>query len=74
MKYPADIFESVHTDLPGEPKIKINFAGMDEGDDDDATISIDTDNEDEDEDDDDVIPTKKKNLPKSKPEDIHSFL
>ncbi|CAF1396605.1 unnamed protein product [Adineta ricciae] len=77
MKYPADIIESVQTDLPGEPRIKINFAGMDEGDDDDddATISIDTDDEDEDEDEDeDVIPMKKTNLPKSKPEDIHSFL
>lgn len=61
--------------MPGEPQIKISFAGTDEGDD-DATISIDTDHEEDDDDDEDeeVIPMKKKKLPKSKPEDIHSFL
>jgi hypothetical protein len=67
----------VHSNIPGDPQIKIRFAGTEEDDDDEATISIDNENankeEDEDEDE-DLPPIKKKKLPKSKTEDIHSFL
>ncbi len=70
--YPGNIIESVHSDIPGDPEIKIHFAGMEEGDD-DATISVDTENEDQDDDDDD-LPIRKKKSSKSKTEDIHSFL
>ncbi|UJR16369.1 hypothetical protein I4U23_003272 [Adineta vaga] len=77
LKYPADPIESVHSDIPGDPQIKIRFAGTNEEDDGDATISIDTEPEievDDDNDEEDITPIKKKKLPKSKTEDIHSFL
>jgi hypothetical protein len=71
--YPGNIIESVHSDIPGDPEIKIRFAGTEE-EDDDATISVDTENEDQDDDDDDDLPIRKKKSSKSKTEDIHSFL
>ncbi|CAF0922906.1 unnamed protein product [Rotaria sordida] len=71
-KYSADIIESIHSDIPGDPQIKVRFANIDE-DEDEATISIDTESESEQEEEED-LPIKKKKLPKSKLEDIHSFL
>ncbi|CAF3367357.1 unnamed protein product [Rotaria sp. Silwood1] len=75
-KYPADIIESVHSDVPGDPQIKIRFANQ-EKDEDEATISIDTESDseqEEEEEEDKDLPIKKKKLPKTKLEDIHSFL
>lgn len=71
-----DIIESVQSDLPEIPQIKIRMVNADdEGDDDDAdaTITLDTEDNDSDEDDED-LPVKKRKLPKTKSEDIHSFL
>ncbi|CAF0892161.1 unnamed protein product [Adineta steineri] len=79
LKYPADIIESVQMDGLDDPKIKIEFAGMEESDE-EATISAADDDDDESEEDEDeeeeiVVPIKKKKLQKSKTEeDIHSFL
>jgi hypothetical protein len=73
-QYPGDIIESVHSNIPDAPQIKIRLADADEEDADaDATISMDLESEDDDDDDDD-LPIRKKKLPKSKTEDIHSFL
>lgn len=75
--YP-DIIESVQSDLSEVPQIKIRMVNADEDDDDnaDATITLDPeDNESEEsEEDDDDLPFKKRKLPKTKSEDIHSFL
>ncbi|CAF2908831.1 unnamed protein product [Rotaria sp. Silwood2] len=75
-KFPADIIESVHSDIPGDPQIKIRLANKEEDEDEDeATISIDTGSDSgEGEDDDEDLPIKKKKLPKSKFDDMHAFL
>ncbi|CAF1091575.1 unnamed protein product [Adineta steineri] len=77
LKYPADIIESVQMDGLDDPKIEIEFAGMEDSDE-EATISAAADDEseeDEDEEEEIVVPIKKKKLHKSKTEeDIHSFL
>ena len=76
VKYPGDIIESVYSDTPEAPQIKIRLANADEEDTDaDASITMDlgNDNDDDSEEEDDV-PIRPKKLPKSKTEDIHSFL
>lgn len=79
-KHPGDIIESVHSTAPEVPQIKIRLADADEEDDDaDASITMDLgdDNEDADDDDDEEeepVLIRPKKLPKSKKEDIHSFL
>lgn len=76
LKYPGDIIESVHWTALEAPQIKIRFANAEEEDaDTDASITIDlgSDNE-EDNEDEDHVSVRPKRLPKSKPEDIHSFL
>ncbi|CAF1332665.1 unnamed protein product [Rotaria magnacalcarata] len=74
-EYPAHIIESVRSNNPDTPKMKIRLANAD--DDDDATVSIVTENEQDDDDDEEEeedLPIKKIKSSKSKIDDIHSFL
>lgn len=73
--------ESVHSNDPDAPKIQIRRVDSDEetDDDDDATITLDLGNKEDDDDDDEddeeePIVIRPKKFPKSKSEDIHSFL
>ncbi|CAF1630313.1 unnamed protein product [Rotaria magnacalcarata] len=75
-EYPAHIIESVRSNNPDTPKMKIRLANAD----DDATVSIVTENEQDDDDDEEEeeeeedLPIKKIKSSKSKIDDIHSFL
>ena len=76
-KHPGSIMESVHSDNPEAPQIKIRLADSDEenDDDDDATITMDLGNDDDDDgEEEEEIFIRPKKLPKSKTDDIHSFL
>lgn len=77
-KHPGSIMESVHSDHPEAPQIKIRLADSDEENEDDATITMDLGNEedgdDDDEEEEEEVFIRPKKLPKSKTDDIHSFL
>ena len=72
--YPPDIVESVHSNLPGAPEIKIEFTDTD------VTIAADSDEDDEEDEDEEDEEDEEDNpfinrqkSKKSKSDHLHSF-